>query len=390
MTSQSGICVLEELSKARRSVPTAIIVLVHGTAARGAEWTQLDSPLCQAVIKSSYDVYRFLWSGDNSHDARLTAGKCFEEKLTELVGEPRNEGVPLFVVAHSHGGNVSLYGLRGTLRERVSGVVCLATPFLHFFPATLGTRFLFFVAGVYFIGALFLVSVLLFLGLPPVMFLVVVAAILVVLIFLLHKLRRMGLRFPPRKMLREMFKADIEQLEKELELPELERQKLFIIKPVADEAAGALVSSQFSAWVARQIWGFLGRFWENKFILAIGAFVVALWGVAFLLPASFHQSLSTIGLVIIVAIMTAVGIVASLLLLIIILANGSFGYDALALAFRGQTAAESSPPGKAVVVSIALSGFRHSEIYKDCKAIDQVATFISGEPPRASQKGKRE
>lgn len=39
---------------------------------------------------------------------------------------------PHFVIAHSHGGNVALYALRDEgLKDRTTGVACLATPFIH-------------------------------------------------------------------------------------------------------------------------------------------------------------------------------------------------------------------------------------------------------------------
>src|SRR5262249_45951762 len=48
-------------------------------------------------------------------------------RLKEQYGE-----TPLYVLTHSHGGNVAFYSLGDpVLARQISGVVCLATPFLH-------------------------------------------------------------------------------------------------------------------------------------------------------------------------------------------------------------------------------------------------------------------
>ena len=71
------------------------------------------------------------WSGANTNRARLRAAASLHESLIAKKRE-----FPLarhFVIGHSHGGNVALYALNlTTSADLVSGVICLATPFLWF------------------------------------------------------------------------------------------------------------------------------------------------------------------------------------------------------------------------------------------------------------------
>lgn len=107
-----------------------VVILVHGTFARGADWTKGGSQLSEGLRERfpGAQQVRFDWSGKNNHSARMKAG----EELAAL-GETLAEGGcrRIFLVAHSHGGNVSLYSLRSKrMRDLVSGIVFLGTPFL--------------------------------------------------------------------------------------------------------------------------------------------------------------------------------------------------------------------------------------------------------------------
>ena len=75
----------------------------------------------------------FRWSGENSEIDRRRAAIAFADTLRrELDSAPDACHV---VIAHSHGGNVALWGL-GHLdearRDRVAGLATMGTPFLHF------------------------------------------------------------------------------------------------------------------------------------------------------------------------------------------------------------------------------------------------------------------
>ena len=107
--------------------------LVHGTFARGAGWTEPDSPLCRNLWRmcgGRCRYERFLWSGENSHEARISAGAALADQLeTSLADHPTAKHV---VVAHSHGGNVTLYATRHqVVASGLAGIVCLATPFIR-------------------------------------------------------------------------------------------------------------------------------------------------------------------------------------------------------------------------------------------------------------------
>jgi hypothetical protein len=109
-----------------------VITLIHGTFARQAEWTAPQSKLCKAVpsLVGVPIVFRvFPWSGENSHRARMKGASSLARYIRQgLRLYPNSKHV---TIAHSHGGNISLYAMRDALaRERTSGIVCLGTPFI--------------------------------------------------------------------------------------------------------------------------------------------------------------------------------------------------------------------------------------------------------------------
>lgn len=87
----------------------------------------LRQELVQRGHSVTFDVVP--WSGRNRHGAREAAAGA----LRENVLKPAHEPVRRFVVAHSHGGNACLLALKddgGAVAKRLSGIVCLSTPFL--------------------------------------------------------------------------------------------------------------------------------------------------------------------------------------------------------------------------------------------------------------------
>ena len=107
-----------------------VIVLVHGTFATNAAWTRPDHSFYK-TLKAKIDgrIEIFVWSGENSHEARLAAG----DQLAKFV---RALKLPLqahaHVIAHSHGGNVALYALRDAeFSDRVASLCFMGTPFLE-------------------------------------------------------------------------------------------------------------------------------------------------------------------------------------------------------------------------------------------------------------------
>ncbi|MES3023815.1 MAG: hypothetical protein V4857_19795 [Pseudomonadota bacterium] len=110
-----------------------IVTLVHGTFAPHAQWTTPGSLLYES-IKREYgelaEIHTFVWSGENSHAARLGAGEALGAHLARLSASAMHK--KHLIIAHSHGGNVALYALkcRPDLIPSLAGLVTMATPFL--------------------------------------------------------------------------------------------------------------------------------------------------------------------------------------------------------------------------------------------------------------------
>ena len=111
--------------------PENILILVHGTFARGAGWTLPNSGFYSSLIQAfdhNLMIYRHIWSGWNSLRARRIASETLEAKMGEM--SKRFPQARLYLIGHSHGGNVILNSLSQSLISKIGGVVCLATPVL--------------------------------------------------------------------------------------------------------------------------------------------------------------------------------------------------------------------------------------------------------------------
>jgi hypothetical protein len=119
---------------------THFVTLVHGTWGRGSAWTRDGSELRHRIAQTFVEPVEFAvfaWTGRNTTGARYGAAEELRSFLQTLSA--RFPEATHHIVAHSHGGNVSLYALRDDeLRGRVAGVACLATPFIHSQPRELG------------------------------------------------------------------------------------------------------------------------------------------------------------------------------------------------------------------------------------------------------------
>jgi hypothetical protein len=125
-----------------------IIVLVHGTWARGAfhrrvgsaEWCRPEGKL-RTLIESqlperdvSFELFN--WSGSNSYGGRRSAGWELRQLLIQL--QAAYPTALIHVIAHSHGGNVLLYAMEQSEAPKIASAVFLSTPFLHVAPRELG------------------------------------------------------------------------------------------------------------------------------------------------------------------------------------------------------------------------------------------------------------
>ena len=109
-----------------------LFILVHGTFATKAPWTDPDSTFCsklKAGMGGNVSFETFNWSGGNSHASRIAAAK---ELVLLLERQYANDNVQKVIIAHSHGGNIAMYALR-ELGEKAAefNLVTMATPFLN-------------------------------------------------------------------------------------------------------------------------------------------------------------------------------------------------------------------------------------------------------------------
>lgn len=143
-----------------------VVVLVHGTFAQAAEWTQPGSPLRESIQQASpLEVHfdQFGWNGRNTHEARISEGEKLLERLRDL--RSKFADARIVVVAHSHGGNVLLYaGRDDAFASLVDEVITLATPYLEITPRDLRPYCWLLDACLHglFLGPIFLVTVLLY------------------------------------------------------------------------------------------------------------------------------------------------------------------------------------------------------------------------------------
>jgi hypothetical protein len=114
--------------------PSVLVLLVHGTFARGAAWTRDCSELCGVVKKACENagfapVFKAVeWSGWNVSSHRRRAGATISNTIREQASAHR--GTLLF--AHSHGGSAAAFAMKedASLGGRLAGVAFLSTPFV--------------------------------------------------------------------------------------------------------------------------------------------------------------------------------------------------------------------------------------------------------------------
>jgi hypothetical protein len=170
--------------------PQYVFVLVHGTFAPNAPWVhQADSEL-RVTLQDAFQnegvtFVPFVWRGflgsclNNTHRYRLKGSEKLRDELVKVRAS--NPGAKIFVISHSHGGNVVLYAMRDTrAAAAVDGIICMATPFfvvrsdggVH---STAG-GWLVFLQGLFWFGGSLLVPLAIF-------FLVIVVAVHVLPLF---------------------------------------------------------------------------------------------------------------------------------------------------------------------------------------------------------------
>jgi len=141
-----------------------VLILIHGTGATadidlgadaGDRWWQpgsdFDRWLCAKIERQtggslgSDAVFRFVWSGLNSEEAREKAATALLAAIRPLEAAGRS----ISIIAHSHGGNVARRACEMAVLGGVPppaspwSVVCIGTPFFHYglFAGLLGAVF---------------------------------------------------------------------------------------------------------------------------------------------------------------------------------------------------------------------------------------------------------
>jgi pimeloyl-ACP methyl ester carboxylesterase len=110
-----------------------VIVLVHGTFGSRTKWITPRSKMVSAITAQFPDaaILAFKWSGTNGLRHKLNAADILAPELERLMESHR--GLPMIIVAHSHGGNVAAWASKRIAAERpeIAAAVYLNTPFIH-------------------------------------------------------------------------------------------------------------------------------------------------------------------------------------------------------------------------------------------------------------------
>ena len=355
-----------------------VVVLVHGTYQPEAAWTLPASDLSREVRRTLPDValYRFRWTGRNSHQARLDAGSALRADLMRLRAAV--DGRRIGVVTHSHGGNVLMYALAAG-DTRVDGAVCMATPFLYV--RDVGSRLSFWdryfivlmtalgLVGLWWAGVMawrvgFYVDAILLYALA-----LVAVVVLSAFVVALARHGTAARTWP-------------------LALPTVPQDVLLLLRPAGDEAAGGLGAAHLASLVLEVIWRHGRRIVQTLATVWLASIVgigVLKWASGWLAVRSSDTIAQLHDIVILAFIggQVLVGLCAVVLLTTMAICQCAFGRDALVLTLRAITSVEDSPPGVQTVHQIqierdptATATLDHSRLYADPGVIREVVAFL--------------
>lgn len=235
-----------------------VITTVNGTFSPNAPWTAPDSHLCKAVRSSLGENVTLVkpcnWAGQNSFSGRMEATIKLQAHLTGLYKQYPN--AEHYVIAHSHGGNVALYAMNDqNVASMVSGVVCLATPFIipkrRLLGSNRNTDFSERLAWASFTLAILILPYLIlipafvlgeYFGIESSRFLVT-ATTLVLLAFF-------GVGFA----IIDRLSAFTNRLCNSTNLPKLDVHKVLIIRSPGDEASALIAGFQLLAWLSDRLY----------------------------------------------------------------------------------------------------------------------------------------
>lgn len=248
---------------------THVVTLVHGTRllpwqARRPDWTEEDSSLCMALQSKLPVTFRFFgWNGGNSMRARAAAKKDLVQFLREGISD--SPDAKHFIIAHSHGGNVSLHAAcEVDLENVIQGVVCMATPFLHvnryegsdfgkpiakLMKTSPWLVWFFCLFGLLSFAPRYLKQ----LGQPESVLLKLIIAVLLFLLFLGISTAAFAMTLAVVDSSRRRLTDWVDATCGGNRWPDRIHPRLLILRSVADEASGALIAAQFSRWIMRSL-----------------------------------------------------------------------------------------------------------------------------------------
>lgn len=372
-----------------------IFTLVHGTWARGATYPELAAAL-RATPDS--EVHSLQWPGRNTVAARRAGSKRLVAHIAEVAA--RFPAASHFVVGHSHGGSVALQALADPeTPARVSGVVCLSTPFVFVERrrisaaarelATLAALF-----GPAVVPMVLYGTVYGFDQVPdePTLGIMVLWVLSAALTWVL--IRRTA--------------DDIDTFIAASQRPPAMKTPLLIVRSTGDEASSALAAVQFTTWLLDRLWWFLTEGWFQVVIGTIRAKFGDIWlrrlarmYVSLIVAAALFWLLSFLDAApdavipvvvtpLIIAIIAVPGlvlylwIVAGLVMIPALFVNAlallPFGPEFAIRAAYLKVSVESTPPGTWVVHQFTGQpdgGLQHSASHRDQLAIAEIVSFVT-------------
>lgn len=379
-------------------------VLVHGTWAHGfwrsilwrfiptARRPGFDWPELRRMLEEKGGrVHTFVWSGQNNHEARRRAGDRLCEKLKEIA----KPGDRIYVLAHSHGGNVALYALDdGSLHEQVEGVVFLATPFLHF---QLQTFDLGVIRGLRIVAvfAVFLVTwtILLVSALGSLPFhdaVIVFSALglsIALAVLFSYVIDRVMQTWRP------MDRA-MQQCRSFQPPPPREDMRVLVVRNVGDEATTALVSGQLLELLVSLMWRAtvfvvkglpeMGIKWLGESKKATAIFAIVIFATVFAVQSLESLEEKPIAGWVILAVM---GVVVAAAAVQVLLGAAIAALNLLRFGWRRPVAnalvrvsTEATPKGRWEVHLFRSEGdaMAHSRAYRDKEIVDAIGVWVAG------------
>ncbi len=381
LVAERDMCELICDSAAQQGAP--IFLIIHGTWANNATWTQIDSALL-AGFRTAWPTagfYRFNWSGVNGARHRLEAAKRLAVELSVLSHRFPNS--PIIAISHSHGGNVLAWSTTSIPRP-LSAAIYLNTPFIQVLepPGRLpenksrdALRTLSFIA--YFPSVLAIISVVigipliklqnLIYFLPPFSLSVLPLSFLALLVLGLTAVT--AAPFVAVWCTKKFAVAPIQKLSEETAAISAARRNIsreLVVNAVGDEGASMLGGIYIANWLAQRI----------IIYLTIGSLSTGLISVfisrAFptLLPLKVLLGIPLILL----------GLVLTLIFIIALVSTASYGFLQGLIALDSHVTVSLSPVGLVEAMTVYWkheSQFHHSALHDSLEVSDAIRDWLT-------------